>query len=192
MSNVFEQPTVLFKEPQDWTQWIEAHQGATGIWIKFAKKGKNIESINYDQALEEALCYGWIDGQLKGMDDTYYLQRFTPRRPKSTWSTRNCQLAEQLIAAGKMQPAGQKEVDAAKADGRWQAAYASPANATIPQDFLNALAKNKKAQAFYETLNRRNTYPIYVRLHNVKKPETRVARIEKIITMFAEGKKFYP
>lgn len=191
MSEKVELPIKLFETPEEWAAWLAENTNADGVWIKFAKKGSGVTSINYDQALQGALCYGWIDGQLQKLDDKFYLQRFTPRRAKSPWSARNRKYAEQLIAEGKMQSAGQLQIDEAKADGRWDAAYASPSNVTIPEDFLAELAKNKKAAAFYETLNRANLYTIYYRLHTAKTPKTRAARMEKIITMLAAGQKFH-
>lgn len=184
-------PILTFEVPEQWADWLEQNQSATGVWLKFAKKGKGVVSVNHDQSLRVALCYGWIDGQAKSLDDVYYLQRFTPRRTKSSWSVRNCKIVEELIVEGKMKPAGQKGVDLAKADGRWDAAYESPSNSTIPQDFLDAVAKNKKANEFFKTLNKTNLYTIYYRLHTAKKPETRAARIEKIVAMLAEGKRFH-
>jgi uncharacterized protein YdeI (YjbR/CyaY-like superfamily) len=184
-------PVLLFEERDDWAEWLYSNPEAKGVWLKFAKKATGVKSINYDQALEVALCYGWIDGQAKRFDEKYYLQRMTPRRAKSNWSARNCRLAEELIRSGKMQPGGQREVNQAKVDGRWDAAYESPAKAEIPQDFLDALAKNKTAEAFYRTLNKANSYAIYYRLHTAKKPETRSARIEKLIAMLAEGRKLH-
>ncbi len=156
------------------------------------KKGSGKAGITYDEALDVALCYGWIDSQGKGIDDVSYAQRFTPRRARSVWSKRNTEHIERLTKAGRMRPAGLKAVEAAKRDGRWQRAYDSPSAATAPHDFLKALAKNKRAESFYTTLNRRNTYAIAYRLQNAKKPETREKRIKAIIAMLAKGEKFYP
>jgi uncharacterized protein YdeI (YjbR/CyaY-like superfamily) len=186
---VNELPKLSFKTPEAWADWIQANPEAAGVWMKIAKKGTGVTTINYDQALEVALCYGWIDGQLARLDDVFYLQRFTPRRSKGMWSVRNRQLVERLIKEGRMTPAGQVHIDAAKADGRWDAAYESQKNFVIPEDFLKELAKNKSAAEFYKALNRSNLFAIYYRLHSAKKPETRAARMRKIIDTLAAGKK---
>jgi uncharacterized protein YdeI (YjbR/CyaY-like superfamily) len=186
-----ELPTLLFETPEAWAEWLADNLTAQGIWVKFAKKGSGVTSINYDQALKVALCYGWIDGQVQKFDDKFYLQRFTPRRPGSSWSTRNCKYAEELIVEGKVQPAGQVQIDQARADWRWEAAYESPSNLIIPEDFLAELAKNKQAEAFFKTLNRANLYTIYYRLHTAKTPQTRNARLQKIIATLAAGQKFH-
>jgi len=162
-----------------------------GVWLKFAKKASGISSVNYAQALDVALCYGWIDGQSRSLDDTYYLQKFTPRRPKSIWSKVNIAKVEALIAAGRMRPAGQAAIDAAKADGRWDQAYDSPSNTVAPDDLLAALDGHPKAKEFYATLNKTNTYAIIWRLQTAKKPETRANRLGKIITMLENGEKFH-
>lgn len=184
-------PVVLFETPDEWGRWIESGTNSSGVWIKFAKKNSGVTSINYDQALRVALCYGWIDSSLSKFDDSFYLQKFSPRRPKSIWSKRNCELAEQLIADGEMQPAGLEQINLAQADGRWEAAYDKPSDMVVPEDFLAALAKNKQAEAFFQTLNKANRYAVAFRLHNAKRPETRAANIQKFITMFADGKKLH-
>jgi len=156
------------------------------VSLQIAKKGSGATSVSYAEALEVALCYGWIDGQKLPLDGRFWLQRFTPRRPKSVWSRINTQKAEALIAQGKMQPAGLKQVEAAKADGRWAAAYASQRSAAPPDDFLAELDKNAAAKAFFATLNSVNRYAIYYRIQSAKKPETRDARIAKFVAMLAD------
>jgi uncharacterized protein YdeI (YjbR/CyaY-like superfamily) len=182
----------FFASSADWEEWLKEHYADTsGVWIKFAKKDSGITSLNYAQALDGALCYGWIDGQSKSIDDVYYLQKFTSRRPKSIWSKRNVGKVAELIKAGKMQPAGQAAIDAAKADGRWDQAYDSPSNATTPPDFQEELDRHLKAKAFYETLNKTNTYAFLWRIQTAKKAETRARRIALSIQMLEDGKTFH-
>jgi uncharacterized protein YdeI (YjbR/CyaY-like superfamily) len=182
-----------FQSSADFRQWLEKnHARSTGIWLRIFKKTAKEKSLTYAQALDQALCYGWIDGQKKPFDEQSWLQRFTPRRPKSAWSKINTEHVARLTKAGAMTAAGLKAVEAAKADGRWQAAYASPRNAGPPEDFLKELGKNKKAKAFFETLNRANVYAIVYRLQTAKKPETRAKRMKTILDMMAQGKKFHP
>jgi len=147
--------------------------------------------VTYAEALDQALCFGWIDGQVRRFDEDSYVQRFTPRRPRSVWSKRNTEHVARLCAEGLMMPAGQAAIDAAKADGRWDAAYASPKNAVVPEDFLAALAKRKKAKAFFETLSKANVYAIVYRLTTCKKAETRARRMEQILEMLERGEKFH-
>lgn len=185
-------PVLFFADQDAWEQWLNAHYGEQqGVWLKFAKKGKGITSTNYAEALDVALCYGWIDGQAQSVDDIYYLQKFTPRRPKSIWSKRNVNKVAELITAGKMKPAGQAAIDAAKADGRWDQAYDSPKDTTVPPDFQAALDANPAAKAFYATLNKTNTFAFLWRIQTAKKPETRAARIQKFVIMLSEGKKLH-
>jgi uncharacterized protein YdeI (YjbR/CyaY-like superfamily) len=185
-------PILPFKTPEDWEAWLaEHHDKLQGVWIKIAKKSTGEQSINHPGALDVALCYGWIDGQTRGIDERYYLQKFTPRRPKSTWSKINVEKIAVLTAAGKMKPAGIAAVEAAKLDGRWDQAYDSPSNSKMPDDFQAALDKHPKAKAFYATLNKTNTYAILWRIQTAKKPETRLARMEKLIAMLEEGKKLH-
>jgi uncharacterized protein YdeI (YjbR/CyaY-like superfamily) len=160
--------------------------------MRFYKKGFGKKTITRAEALQEALCFGWIDGQLHGFDDQSWIQRFTPRRSKSGWSKINTQHAQRLIEAGMITDAGLREVEEAKADGRWNAAYASPRNACPPEDFLQELNKNKKAKAFFETLNRANVYSIVYRLQTAKKPETRARRMKLILAMMDQGQMFHP
>ncbi len=186
-------PMMLFESPQAWEDWLKEHHAESpGIRLKIAKKGTGQRSVTYAEALEVALCYGWIDGQLQALDQTFYLQRFTPRRRHSVWSKINTEKAEALIAQGRMQPAGLKEIEAAKQDGRWAAAYDSQSRAVVPDDFQAELEKNPKAKAFFATLNSVNRYAICYRIQTARKPETRRARIEKFIAMLDDNQKIYP
>jgi len=188
-----ESPLFLsFQSPPELRTWLTAyHRKSTGVWLRIFKKDSGERSITYAEALDQALCFGWIDGQKRPLDARSWLQRFTPRRPRSGWSKRNTEHAERLIQAGLMKAAGQAEIDAAKKDGRWRAAYDSPSRATIPEDFLAALRKNKKATAFFESLNRANLYAIAYRLQTAKKAETRQRRMEMILGMLARREKFH-
>ncbi len=187
-----ELPVLTFITPAEWRDWLE-HERATskGIWMRFYKKNSGVESLHYAEALDEALCYGWVDGQLKVYDEKSYLQKFTPRRERSIWSKRNIENVKRLKKDGRMKPSGLKEADAAKVDGRWDKAYDSPANMTIPEDFLSELSKDKKAVAFFETLNKVNKYAIAWRLQTAKKPETREKRMISILKMLSRGEKFH-
>ncbi|HEV7645220.1 MAG TPA: YdeI/OmpD-associated family protein [Pyrinomonadaceae bacterium] len=185
-------PVKEFKTQTAWEKWLEKnHDKSPGVWMRFYKKASGVKSMNYDQALDGALCYGWIDGQTNKYDDDSWVQRFTPRRAKSIWSKRNVGHVARLTEAGKMTPAGQAQIDAAKADGRWSIAYDSHSTMEIPEDFLKALAKNKKAKAFFDTLNRANLYSIAFRLQTAKKPETREKRMKLILEMMKNGEKFH-
>jgi uncharacterized protein YdeI (YjbR/CyaY-like superfamily) len=169
----------FFDTPAEFRQWLEKnHDTEIELWIGFWKKASGKTGVNYKMALDEALCYGWIDGIARSYDEQSYVQRFTPRRPKSIWSKINTEHIARLIKEGKMTPFGMATVEAAKADGRWQRAYESPSNTTIPEDFLKELQKNKKAQKFFKTLNKSNTYYISFQLQNAKKEETRVRRLQ--------------
>jgi uncharacterized protein YdeI (YjbR/CyaY-like superfamily) len=177
---------------KDFRAWLaKNHSQSAGIWLRVYKKGSGVVTVTYREALDQALCFGWIDGQKKPFDNQSWLQKFTPRRANSGWSKYNTQHADRLIQSGEMTPAGLKEVNAAKSDGRWKAAYDSFANAAVPDDFLSELAKNRKAKAFFETLNRTNLYSIAYRLQTAKKPETRERRMLAIIEMLARGEKFH-
>lgn len=185
-------PLIPFATQQLWEQWLEQnHSESTGIWIQFYKKGSGIASVNYAEALDVALCYGWIDAQLKSIDALCYKQHFTPRRPKSIWSKRNIEHVARLTDAGKMKPAGLKQVEAARADGRWEQAYDSPGNMVLPGDFLEELSKNKKALSFYESLTKANKYAICWRIQTAKRPETREKRKTEILAMLAREEKFH-
>ncbi len=182
-----------FRNQKSFRDWLEKnYTKSNGIWIRFYKKGCGKKTITRAEALEEALCFGWIDGQLDRFDDHSWIQRFTPRRSRSGWSKINTQHAQRLIEAGRITDAGMKEIEAAKADGRWNAAYASPRDAYPPEDFLQELNKNKKAKDFFETLNRANVYAIVYRLQTAKKPETRARRMRLILAMMDQGQTFHP
>jgi uncharacterized protein YdeI (YjbR/CyaY-like superfamily) len=185
-------PVLEFVSPKNWEEWLaENHASSSGVWLRFFKKGSDKASITYRGALDEALCYGWIDGQAKSYDEESWVQKFTPRRPRSVWSKNNTQHVERLTQAGKMKPAGLREVEAAKRDGRWDKAYDSPRNAILPEDFLKELDKDKGAKAFFETLNKANTYAIAWRLQTAKRAETRERRMKAILEMLARGEKFH-
>ena len=182
----------FFKDSAEFRSWLEKnHSKESEIWVGFWKKASGKVGLNYDQALDEALCFGWIDGIAKSFDEESYLQRFTPRRPKSNWSKINTEHVGRLIKEGKMMPSGLAAVEAAKKDGRWEAAYDSLANIKIPDDFLKELSKNKKAEEFFKTLNKTNSYYIAYQLQNAKKEETRVNRMRRIIEKLERGEKFY-
>jgi uncharacterized protein YdeI (YjbR/CyaY-like superfamily) len=182
-------PILTFATAARFEAWMKKnHATFDGIWLKFAKRGSGVASVYYPEALEIALCYGWIDSQVAKQDAAYYLQRFTPRGPRSYWSQINVAKCEQLIGCGRMQPAGQSQVDAARKDGRWAAASESPKNATVPPDLQAALDKNMKAAAFFATLRGANRYAILYRLREAKKPETRKKRLEEFVQMLKEGK----
>lgn len=184
--------TFSFKTKKEFRDWLEKNYNSpSGICLRLYKKDSGIVSITHDEALEEALCFGWIDSQANKFDDKSWLQKFTPRRSKSIWSRKNAERVEQLIKLGKMKPAGLKEIDAAKADGRWEKAYDSPADMKIPEDFLKQLSRDKKAFKFFQTLNRTNLYSIVWRLQTAKKPETREKRMMQIIEMLSKGEKFH-
>lgn len=192
MAEKVEQPELFFASQAEFEAWLaEQHGVSDGIWIRFAKKGSGIESLNYALALDVALCYGWIDGQSKSIDDVYYRQRFTPRRARSKWSKVNTEKVAALIEAGRMQPAGLREIERAQADGRWDAAYDSPATASVPDDLQVALDANPNARAFFETLSSQNRYAILYRVQDAKRPETRQRRIAQFIQMLSEGKTFH-
>lgn len=185
-------PIIPFSSPAEWEQWLEQnHPVSKGIWLQMFKKGSGIASVNYAEALDVALCYGWIDGQLKSLDKLSYMQRFTPRRPKSIWSKRNIEHIARLTTEGRMKPAGIKEAEAAKADGRWEVAYDGQGTMNLPADFLEELTKHKKAFAFYESLNKANKYAIAWRIQTAKRPETREKRMKDILEMLGKEEKFH-
>jgi uncharacterized protein YdeI (YjbR/CyaY-like superfamily) len=184
---------LAFSSPEKWEAWLDRnHLHSNGIWLRFYKKASGKPSVTYAEALDLALCHGWIDSQVKSYDALSYLQRFSPRRARSVWSKVNTGHVERLIQAGRMKPAGQRQIDAAKQDGRWAAAYASPREAILPEEFLKAVAKNRKAKAFLASLNRHNLYAIVHRLQTAQRPETRARRIRTFVTMLAKGEKFHP
>ncbi len=183
---------ICFEGPEEFDRWLHENGATeTELWIKYAKKGSGLKTITYDEALDVALCHGWIDGLVRSIDDTYYSQRWTPRTSRSKWSKRNCGKVEALIAAGKMLPAGLKEVEKAKADGRWEAAYPGPATIEVPDDLRAALDANPAAAAFFKTLNSQNRFAVLVRVHDAKRQETRQRRIAQFVDMLAEGRKPY-
>src|SRR5215216_4573536 len=186
-------PTLPFESKKKFAAWLaKEHDKSAGVWLKLAKKDSGVASITYEEALDVALCYGWIDGQKKGFDDRrYWLQKFTRRGPKSIWSKINTEKAERLIASGEMKPAGLKAIEAAKQDGRWNAAYASQKSITVPEDFQAALDKNKKAKEFFATLNSVNRYAILFRIQTAKKAETRLKRIQQFVEMLEKGEKLH-
>jgi uncharacterized protein YdeI (YjbR/CyaY-like superfamily) len=188
-----ELPIVEFATRDEWRAWLaEEHATSSGVWLKIAKGGSGSTSVSYADALEVALCYGWIDGQKRKLDDAHWLQRFTPRKPRSRWSRINRDKASALIERGEMQPAGLREVEAARTDGRWDSAYAGQRTAAVPDDLRRALDAEPAAAEFFSTLDSRNRYAILYRVQDAKKPETRARRIDKFVAMLAAGEKLYP
>ena len=186
-------PTVFFASAREWEEWLEAnHAAGTGVWIKIAKKDAGIDSVRYPEVLESALCFGWIDGRREALDETFFLQRFTPRQPRARWSRINRDRAERLIAEGRMRPAGLAEVERAKADGRWDAAYDSQSRIAVPEDLQRQLDARPQAKAFFAQLNSQNRYAILYRLHDAKRPETRARRLAKFVAMLEAGESIYP
>ncbi|MFE7894710.1 YdeI family protein [Streptomyces sp. NPDC057412] len=184
---------VSFESAEAFQAWLgENHAVSPGIWLKLRKKSPGVVALDYAQALDVALCYGWIDGQKAGLDDQWWLQRFSPRTARSKWSKVNRDKVTALIEQGRMRPPGQAEVDRAKADGRWDAAYDSSRTATVPDDLAAALAAQPAAAEFFATLDRQNRYAILYRVQDAKKPETRARRIEKFVGMLAKGEKLHP
>ena len=185
--------TEHFADAAAWERWLERHAQSPGLWLKIAKKDAGIPSVTYAEALDVALCHGWIDGQKKGFDTHFFLQRFTPRRARSTWSKINVAKIDVLVAAGRMRPAGLREVEAAKVDGRWEAAYDGAKSMAVPPELAQALAlaKHRKAKAFFDTLDKTNRYAVCWRVQTAVKPETRRARVEKLVAMLARGEKIH-
>jgi uncharacterized protein YdeI (YjbR/CyaY-like superfamily) len=183
-----DQPVLPFASKEDFEGWLEEHHAdSDGVWIKIAKKGTGISSVNRAQALDVALCFGWIDGQAKPIDETHYLQKFTPRRERSKWSKINVRKVAELIESGAMRPAGHAEIERAKADGRWEAAYDSPRTSTVPPDLQAELDKDPEVKASFDGLNSANRFAILYRLQDAKKPETRARRLEKFVAMLKRG-----
>ncbi len=180
-------PVHLFAGPAELEAWLEENEDASGVWLQIAKKGAPEPSVTYAEALEVALCFGWIDSQKRGLDETHFLQRFTPRRPRGRWSKINREKAEALIESGRMRPAGVAEVEAAKADGRWEAAYEGQGTAKVPPDLQRELDANAAAADFFSTLDSANRYAILYRLDEAKKPETRERRLRKFVEMLEQG-----
>jgi len=187
-----ELPIVLFAGPAELEAWLEEnHAAPPGLWLKIAKKGAPEPSVTYGEALELALCFGWIDSQKRGLDETHFLQRFTPRRPRGRWSKINREKAEALIEAGRMRPAGMAEVEAAQADGRWEAAYEGQRNAAVPADLQHALDANPAAAEFFAGLDSANRYAVIYRLDDAKRQETRERRLRKFVAMLERGEKIH-
>jgi uncharacterized protein YdeI (YjbR/CyaY-like superfamily) len=187
-----ELPVRRFASRAAWEKWLAAnHERSPGLWIEFAKKGSGLASVTYAEAVEVALCHGWIDSQAKPLDEKRYRQRFTPRRPRSRWSQRNRAAVERLLAEGRLAPAGRREMEAAKRDGRWAAAYASPRTVTVPPDLRARLARSPKARRAFEGLDGANRYAILYRLHDAKKAETRQRRLEQFVRMLEAGKRIH-
>lgn len=184
---------ITFASQEDWEAWLGSHgEAAAGVWLRLAKKTAERPTLTYAQAVEGALCHGWIDGQKQAESEHYWLQRFTPRTTKSLWSKINKAKAEVLISAGRMQPAGLREIDRAKQDGRWEAAYSSASASTVPDDLQQALDMNPKAKQFFATLDSQNRYAVLFRIQNVKRAETRARKIAQFIDMLNRGKKIHP
>ena len=185
-------PILPFANKKKLADWLaKQYDKSAGVWLKISKKGTGIPSVTYEEALDVALCYGWIDSQKKGFDDQYFLQKFSPRGPKSIWSKINVEKAERLIASGEMKPAGLKAVESAKQDGRWDKAYAGQKTITIPDDFQAELDKSPKAKVFFAMLNSANRYAILFRIHHARKEETRVKWIKRFIEMLERGEKVH-
>ena len=192
MASKPELDVLAFESPSALEDWLEAHHASSpGIWVKLAKKGAQLPSVAHADVVDAGLCFGWIDGQAKSVDEQYWMIRFTPRTKRSKWSQINCAKAEKLQAQGRMRPAGRAAVEAAKQDGRWERAYASPRNITVPEDLQHRLDESPSAQAAFEQLNAANRYAILVRIHDAKRAETRARRIEKYVTMLEEGRTIY-
>jgi uncharacterized protein YdeI (YjbR/CyaY-like superfamily) len=186
-------PQQPFATAAEWERWLEDnHASANGIWVRIAKKGSGVESVHYPDVLDLALCFGWIDGRREALDDTHFLQRFTPRQPRSRWSRINREKVDRLIAEDRMRPAGLAEVERARADGRWDAAYESQSRSAIPDDLQRELDARPAAKAFFEQLDKQNRYAIVYRLHDAKRPDTRVRRLAKFVAMLEAGEKIYP
>ncbi len=192
MKKADELPIIAFESQHAWEVWLHEHHAEKGVWLKFSKKGSGIASVTYLEALDVALCYGWIDAQKASFDEQYWLQKFTPRGPKSIWSKVNREKATALIEQGRMHPAGLEQIERAKADGRWEASYDSQSTITVPPDFQHALDNNPAASEFFATLSSANRYSFLFRIQTARKPETRAARIQKFIEMLAQHQTFHP
>jgi uncharacterized protein YdeI (YjbR/CyaY-like superfamily) len=189
-----DQPTLIVIDAAAWVGWLASnHEHSPGVWLGLAKKGTTEPtSLTYDEALEEALCHGWIDGQVRRLDAHIYRQRFTPRRPRSTWSKRNVGIVERLTGEGRMRPAGIAAVEGAKADGRWEQAYAGQASIEVPADLTRALDAQPRAKAMWEVLTSQNRYAVLYRIDNAKRTDTRARRIEQFVAMLARGETLHP
>jgi uncharacterized protein YdeI (YjbR/CyaY-like superfamily) len=185
-------PSRLFKSKEDWAEWLEKnHRKSTGLWLRLAKQGSGLSSVSYKEALDVALCHGWIDGQKRPEDEKSWLQKFVPRSDRSLWSKINREKALALIASGEMKPAGQQAIENAKKNGRWEAAYDSPSGATVPSDFQIALDASPGAKAFFQTLDRANRYAVLWRIQTAKKAETRARKIQQFIEMLERKEKIH-
>jgi uncharacterized protein YdeI (YjbR/CyaY-like superfamily) len=186
-------PKRLFRSKDDWAKWLDEHGAkSVGIWLRFAKKGSGLKSVSYKEALDVALCYGWIDGQKQSENEQTWLQRFVPRSTKSVWSKINRERALSLIASGDMKPAGLAAIESAKDNGRWDTAYDSPSKATVPPDFQAALDASPRAKKFFGTLESRNRYAVLYRIQTVKKAETRARKIRQFVEMLERGERIHP
>lgn len=186
-------PTLTFKTQAEWESWLELNgSAATGVWLRLAKKTARKPTVSYAEALESALCHGWVDGQKQAESEQYWLQRFTPRTGRSIWSKINKAKAEALASAGRMRPSGLREIERAKQDGRWDSAYSSASRSTIPEDFRQALDANRRAKAFFATLDSRNRFSILFRIQSVKRAETCARKISQFVEMLAKGEKLQP
>ena len=187
-----DKPILEFRQKTAWRKWLEKNHGSSsGAWLRLAKKGSGLSSISRDDALDAALCYGWIDGQARSEGDATWLQKFTPRTKRSIWSKINRQKVQALIESGEMRPAGLAEIERAKQDGRWDAAYDSPKTISVPDDLQDELDKNRKAKSFFETLDSRNRYAILFRIHTAKRAETRAKRIREFVEMLERGERIH-
>ncbi|HSW99485.1 MAG TPA: YdeI/OmpD-associated family protein [Patescibacteria group bacterium] len=193
MQDKAEIPLLLCKTSAEWQEWLEHHGNitASGVWLQLAKKGTGAVSVSYEEALEEALCYGWIDGQARRLNDGYYLQKFTPRRQRSAWSKRNVERTKILIAAGRMQAAGLAAIEVAKQNGQWDAAYSSSSEKEIPPELQAALKNSPKAAASFRAMNRANQYAMCFRVQTAVRPTTKQARVDKFIGMLERGETLY-
>lgn len=190
METLADIPIITFADTHTWKTWLDKnHTDPLGVWIKIAKKDSGIQSITYVEALDEALCYGWIDGLKRSYDEQYFLQKFTPRRKRSLWSKVNIGKVEVLITAGRMQAAGMTQIELAKADGRWDAAYESQANATVPDDLITALEQNPTAKAFFESLTKAERYSVLWRLMTATTPQIRNKRLTVMIERLSRQEK---
>jgi uncharacterized protein YdeI (YjbR/CyaY-like superfamily) len=186
-------PIIAFATASELEDWLEENGGGSdGIWLKIAKKSSGLASVTMPEAIEAGLCFGWIDGQRRGLDETHYLQRFTPRRSRSRWSRINRDKAEELIAGGRMRPQGLAAIEAAKEDGRWQAAYEPQSAATVPADLDRELKRDPAAREEFERLDSQNRYAILYRLGEAKRPETRARRLREYVEMLRRGERLHP
>jgi uncharacterized protein YdeI (YjbR/CyaY-like superfamily) len=186
-------PILPFASAAAWEAWLEGNHAASGgVWIKIAKKDSGVASVHYPEVLESALCFGWIDGRREGLDERFFLQRYTPRRARSRWSRINRETAERLIAEGRMRPAGLAEVERARADGRWEAAYESQRRMTVPDDLRRELDARPRARAFFGELSSQNRYAILYRLQDARRPQTRARRLATYVAMLEAGETLHP